>query len=267
MNVHDKKFLFIGGLHRSGTSLLYECITQHPSISGFSDTGVPEDEGQHLQTVYPPARAHGRVGEFGFDTTSYLDEDSELATQDNMHRLVDEWSKHWNMEKPILAEKSPPNLVRTRFLQSLFPNSLFIIILRHPIPVALATRKWNPTRVDKLIKHWIVCHNRFLSDAGHINNIKVIKYEDFVTKNRYIMRSIFQFIGIESIDIDTNIIDDINSKYFSEWGRRPMLNFNVPIIKHVYRRYCDTIFEKDVSRFGYSLKDLALTRPIANLQQ
>ena len=51
--------VFVGGLHRSGTSLVHRCLASHPAVSGFSDTGVPEDEGQHLQTVYPPDFRHG----------------------------------------------------------------------------------------------------------------------------------------------------------------------------------------------------------------
>ena len=56
----DHTYVFVGGLHRSGTSLLARSLEAHPSVSGFRDTGVPEDEGQHLQSVYPagsPSRA------------------------------------------------------------------------------------------------------------------------------------------------------------------------------------------------------------------
>ena len=52
--VSDYRYVFVTGLHRSGTSLLARCIAQHPQVSGFSGTGVPEDEGQLLQSVYPP---------------------------------------------------------------------------------------------------------------------------------------------------------------------------------------------------------------------
>jgi len=55
----DHRLVFVGGLHRSGTTPLTRCLAAHSQISGFEGTGVEEDEGQHLQTVYPPARAHG----------------------------------------------------------------------------------------------------------------------------------------------------------------------------------------------------------------
>jgi hypothetical protein len=50
-----QRLVFVGGLHRSGTTLLGRLIAQHPDVSGFAETGVPADEGQHLLSVYPTA--------------------------------------------------------------------------------------------------------------------------------------------------------------------------------------------------------------------
>ena len=84
----DKRFVFIGGLHRSGTSLVHEILKAHHEVSGFTNTGAPEDEGQHLQSVYAPSSAHGTFGTFGFDPDAHLTEESPLATPQSATLLM-----------------------------------------------------------------------------------------------------------------------------------------------------------------------------------
>ncbi|HLB06983.1 MAG TPA: sulfotransferase, partial [Alphaproteobacteria bacterium] len=141
MNTH--RLVFIGGLWRSGTSALFRCLREHPSVSAFVDTGVPEDEGQHLQTVYPPAGKLGGPGRFGFHRGGHITETSSLVSKANAQKLFDEWARYWDLEKPVLLEKSPPNLIRSRLLNALFPGARFIFVLRHPVAVSLATQKWS----------------------------------------------------------------------------------------------------------------------------
>lgn len=83
----SREIVFIGGLHRSGTSLLHEILREHSSISGFHKTGVFKDEGQHLQSVYLPAKAFGGPGRFGFDQAAFMDENHVLATQESAELL------------------------------------------------------------------------------------------------------------------------------------------------------------------------------------
>src|SRR3989338_7872145 len=50
----EKRLIFIGGPHHSGTSLLHKILgATHPQVSILHDTKKQEDEGQHLQDWYP----------------------------------------------------------------------------------------------------------------------------------------------------------------------------------------------------------------------
>ena len=68
--MNNRKIIFICGLHRSGTSLLYKILKNQSQISGLEETKVVEDEGQHIQTVYPTALTYGGPGKFGFHEES-----------------------------------------------------------------------------------------------------------------------------------------------------------------------------------------------------
>lgn len=237
----DKTFIFLGGLHRSGTSLLHQIMRSHPLVSGFQNTGAPEDEGQHLQTVYPPAREFGGPGRFGLDERSFMSESHSLASPSNAGKLFSEWAKRWDLRRDYLIEKSPPNLVRARFLQAIFPRSMFIMITRHPIAVAYATQKWSGTSITSLIEHWLLCHERFLSDLSRLRKCLVIRYEDFVARPQELTDQVYGFVGIDSAPVNCDVHKNLNQKYYDKW-RKDYQSTRLP-----------TSYEGRANRFGYSL--------------
>lgn len=251
--MQNHQYVFLGGLHRSGTSLLAKTLAEHPQISGFKDTGAFEDEGQWLQSVYPQAKVYGGAGRFGFVKASFMDENSDLVSAENAQRLFDEWKPYWDMTQPVLLEKSPPNLVRGRFLQAMFPNSFFIMMLRHPISVSCATAKWSNTSMYSLIEHWLRCHEGFERDRKYLQNVIVIKYENFVVSPQKTLDLIFEFIGVDSFPLSTQINSHANQNYFIKWRQ---MKHEQGWLKNIYCQAIENIFEKRVNRFGYSLKDL-----------
>jgi hypothetical protein len=245
----DKKFVFISGLHRSGTSILHRILRSSEGISGFHGTNVPQDEGQHLQSVFKPAKSYGGPGKFAFHPEAHLDENSPLVTDKNKIKLLEEWSKFWDMKKSILIEKSPPNLVRTRFLQSMFPNAYFLTIIRHPVAVALATKKWSGTSVDNLFDHWLKAHDIYSADKIYLRHELTFTYENMAENSAKIIDVIGSFLGIE-LPYDGDFLNK-NVDYFSKW---PVKNVNIFFRgprKNTIRKY-----EDKVSAYGYSLIDL-----------
>jgi hypothetical protein len=243
------QLVFLAGLHRSGTTLLARLLAAHPEISGFSGTGVPADEGQHLQTVYPAAKEFGGPGRFGFAPRSHLTEASPLVSEENARRLYEEWSAHWDLARPVLLEKSPPNLLKTRFLQALFPRSAFIVIVRHPIPVSIPTARWRGTRrYDRMFEHWLRCHALFEADREHLERVHVLTYEQLVHDPAGQLRAIFEFLELDPIAPSQQVEDGANEKYFGQWRdmkRDPRM-----------RAYLDLVslwYERRVRRYGYSL--------------
>ena len=251
IEIKKNKFLFICGLHRSGTSLLYEILKNQNDTSGFSNTQAIEDEGQHLQSVYKAANKTGGPGKFGFNNNSFLDENSHLISNKNREKLFHEWSKYWDLSKKYLVEKSPPNLIRTRFLQAMFPNSYFITILRDPIATSLATKKWSKTSHFSLIKHWLICHKKYLSDKEKLENSLEIKYEDLISKPKKTLEKIEKFLKIK-IKFDKNIIKkNVNDKYFTIWKKN-----RKNIFYYFNIRKCEKKFESEINKFGYSFNNI-----------
>lgn len=222
------------------------------------DTAASEDEGQHLQTVYPTAHQLGGPGRFGFHPEAHLTEASTLVSEENGQRLAKEWSGHWDLTKPVLLEKSPPNLVRTRFLQALFPSSSFIIVVRHPVAVAMATARRMPrgASIPELVEHWVVCHEAFRLDAPHLARLMIVPYERLVAEPEAWLARAQEFLGCAARATSEDISAESNPRYHAAfarqrdkwWSGRPLRS----AVAHLESRVRDC---------GYSLEDLDAARP------
>ncbi len=247
--LEGKQVVFIGGLHRSGTTPVARWLAQHPDVSGFEDTGVWEDEGQHLQSVYPVAQAHGGPGRFAFAAGARLDEHSPLATPDARERLVEAWAPHWDLSRRVLVEKSPPNLVRMRFLQHLFDDAVFVMVTRHPIAVSYATQKWSRTPLDSLLRHWLVAHEQFVADAAHVPSVVLVRYEDVMAAPARIMGALFERLGLEPHEGNWTVKPGLNEAYLARWRADGSPLKRARAVALAIRH------ERRVRAFGYSLRD------------
>lgn len=253
MDLAAHQLVFVAGLHRSGTTPLARALADHPEISGFSGTTAREDEGQHLQQVYPPARIHGGPGRFALHPAAHLTEQSALATQANRDRLLDAWQPYWDLTRPVLVEKSPPNLVMTRFLQELFPQSAMLVVVRHPVVVSLSTKKWTRgTSLHSLMRHWFTAHDLFRADAPRISRLHVIRYEDLVGNPGSALAGIQEFLGLGTPIPADSIQGNRSSSYEKTWNA---MSTGLP-----WQRHRRTRIERDFAglaeEWGYHLDDL-----------
>ncbi|UYM06558.1 sulfotransferase family protein [Solicola gregarius] len=251
------RLVFVGGLHRSGTTPLARAIGAHHSVSAFADTGVKEDEGQHLQNVYPPAREYGGAGRFALDPRAHLTEASPLVSTESADRLLEQWSSNWDDAAPVWLEKSPPNLIMTRFLQALFPEARFVVIMRHPLIVALSTSKWVGSRpLSDLMEHWLRAYELFREDARSVEHIQLVRYEELVADPSVVLGDVASFIGLDG-SIPADSFDSARSDAYAErW--RAMSESRLPWRSSTAQRLVATYADR-VAAFGYDMGDLATT--------
>jgi hypothetical protein len=259
--VTDHQLVFVGGLHRSGTTPLARALAEHPQIAGLVGSGAREDEGQHLQHVYPKAKVYGGSGRFARDPRAHLTEASPLVSATSAAELRAAWDPYWDLTRPLLLEKSPPNLIMGRFLQALFPTSSMIIVVRHPVVVALSTKKWrkllskNPgkhTTLTSLVEHWVIAHRIFLADAKQIERLHVVRYENLVADPVAELADIQAFLGLAT-PIPAQSLTASRSQTYEKWWD----DLRSPLRPGGWqRRRLTARFADDVRAFGYDLDDL-----------
>jgi hypothetical protein len=255
-----QRLVFVAGLHRSGTTPLARAIVEHPQISGLTATGVQEDEGQHLQTVYPAAREYGGAGRFARDRRSHLTETSPLVCAANEVRLWEAWEPYWDLGRNFLVEKSPPNLVMGRFLQALFPGSAYVVVVRHPVVVALSTRKWrrlvsrgwrNHTPVEAMIEHWLIAHEVLVQDLPQLSRVRVLRYEDLVDRPVEELARVQRLLGLTE-PIPAGGIRGHSDRYEEQWRA---MAAGSPWDRRRRAQIVDRLGPA-LQRFGYDAEDL-----------
>lgn len=243
------KYVFVCGLQRSGTSVLARNISRFENCTAFKNTGVLEDEGQYLQDVYPTDHQLGGAGRFGFHPRAHLTENSPLLTPYNITRLRDSWHAYWDSSKAIRLEKTPGNLIMTRFLQAVFTNSYFIVITRHPVAVSMASQKWSFTSLHNLFAHWLCCHEMFRKDRGYLKRVYELTYEDYIRDPERHHRNIAHFLGT---DVGTATMEPVtagyNERYLQLWTEL----VNDSPWKQYYR-YIAVKYAPRFEEYGYSV--------------
>jgi hypothetical protein len=270
----DYKYVFVCGLARSGTSVLGRNIARLENCTGFKNTGTGSDEGQFLQDVYPIAAVYGGAGRFGFDPRAHRTETSELLTPENVAKLRASWHAYWDKSKTICVEKTPGDLLMTRFLQAAFPNSYFVVIRRHPVPVSMSTQRWkvNVTSLHSLFKHWLHCHQLFEEDQKYLKHVYELRYEDYIEDPDKHHQEIARFIGTRVPEVPNEdkfryvvqwanpmglrvpergmekTSEAYSKKYFDRW----LDLLNNSLFKSYYR-YIARKYEPRFANYGYSL--------------
>jgi len=274
-NKGNCKYVFVCGLQRSGTSVLGRNVARLENCTGFKNTGESEDEGQFLQDVYPVDAEYGGMSRFGFDPRAHRTETSALLTRENVAKLRASWHAYWDNSKTIFVEKTPANLLMTRFLQAAFPNSYFIVIKRHPLPVSMAIQKWKACLIPlyRSFEHWLHCHKLFEHDKKNLNHVYELTYEDYIQNPAKYHEEIAAFIGTrvpEPPKEDTfRIVVEwrnppvfyrvperamettsavYSTKYFDRWS---YLLTSSPF--KGYYRYIARKYEPGFAKYGYSL--------------
>jgi len=265
-SIDPARLVFVGGLHRSGTTPFARILGQHPDVSGLERTGVIEDEGQHLQSVYPPGSTYGGSGHFARDQRSHLTEQSPLVSPANAERILGSWTPYWDLQRTKLVEKSPPNMVMGRFLQGLYPGARFVIVIRHPVTVALSTRKWthfisrNPRKfasLSDLVEHWLIAHRVLREDLPHLQHVHLVRYEDFVRSPEETFEGVRAFLGLTGPIPTATVRAAASDIYRETWA-----SYQRPIRPGgVQRRLITRRFGPEIAEYGYDLEDLTSYNP------
>ncbi len=185
-----EKWVFIVGCSNSGTSILHDIIAQHPSV------GSLPTEGQFLtsQLLTPADVDLGRVWAIEPERFRLTESDGQDIRVDLLKR---QWAGHFNdAKRPLLLEKSPPNAIRTRWLQAHFENAHFVGIVRDGYAVAEGIRRRAQRSLEVAATHWAKSNELMVRDFEQLERKMLIRYEELTADPDSIAQDVLGFLGL-----------------------------------------------------------------------
>lgn len=226
-----QQMLFIGGLHRSGTTLVERIIGEDPEVAALRDTGVLMNEGQFLQDVYPTDEElgggtdkRGSVVGWAFNPRSHMTEHDVPDPQRTADELRAAWTPYASTpDARHLVEKSPANIMRMRYLQEVFPDCRLIAVRRHPIVYALAVRKWAPRHIKigfgfgELVRHWLAAMDTFEQDLDHLRHVRVISFEELTHEPETVRAELEEHLELNALGLSDDLVPSPPGRYVDYW--------------------------------------------------
>lgn len=184
-------WLFVLGLHGSGTTLMKDILAQHPNVRS-----MPK-EGQFYTNAIPQVVMYGLVRRFTarLDLFRLTEANSAMAAL----RAQFDWSFVYPTEKGIKVEKTSTDLIRARWLQAHFKPSRFVTIFRDPYAVCASTRRRYPkVGIEEIARQWKVAHDIFLGDLPYLERNLILYYEDLCSNVDEQLERLSDFLGLEA---------------------------------------------------------------------
>jgi hypothetical protein len=190
--------IFVGGLHRSGTTLMRQILNSHPHIACGPESDLFQDNG--LERIYTDLRAIWPTilsPHYAFDPHLV---DQVMAAL--MHSIFMPYCQQQG--KPRWAEKTPKNILVIDTLFAWFPAAQFIHMIRDPRDAFCSVReraaknkkpRWAAMTPEQTAISWCRRINSGVAWREHPERYHEVRYEDLVSQPEATLRPLFAFLG------------------------------------------------------------------------
>ena len=234
MTIDVHKPIFIIGSPRSGTSIFYRTMAKHPDLAWISNITKKFPSSMLITRLimlfrddHRPTEANKIWSKFTTgDHESLGSGDVSPAARRFLHKIVQNNLKIFN--KARFLNKCPGNAVRIEFLNEIFPDAIFIHIIRDGRAVVHSIKRarekhsaqfwgtkppgWRDVLAHPMLEscalQWKMIMEHILESAQHLpqNRYFEVKYEDFIAHPAETLTSLGEKCGLTWSD---GFMDDI----------------------------------------------------------
>ena len=173
----EHQYLFILSPPFCGSTLLNQLISSSANVSCNNNIGTRE--GQTLP----------EVRNIMFDNNRW---DDNLSLPWEKIKTV--WRKYWDLSKPILLDKSIPNIMRTKDIKEAFNPISFICMVRNPYAQCEGIIRRNEKSAEFAAKFALKCLQYQKSNIESEKNLLFFTYEELCEDRNQVVNNIISFI-------------------------------------------------------------------------
>ncbi|HEY5789804.1 MAG TPA: sulfotransferase [Gammaproteobacteria bacterium] len=201
-----RRYVFIVGSPRSGTTWLQLLLAQHPAVATHQETHLFHNYLGPLERAYLGGRDAALVRDVGIHNIVSEQELYEFSRQFAL-RALDNIAAG-NPEAEVVLEKSPDHVRDHELILRVLPEAYFVHLIRDPRDVAISMRSagrgwgrsWAPSRTHGAAATW--AHNvaRGLEIAGKSSRYLELRYEDLLADGVARLGGLLAWLGLEADD-------------------------------------------------------------------
>ena len=193
--------IFVGGLYRSGTTLMRQFLASHPHIACGRESKLFQDN--QLERIYADLRAIWPTilsPHYAFDPHTV-----DQVMGGLMHSIFLPYCQQQG--KPRWAEKTPNNILYIDTLFAWFPAAQFIHMVRDPRDAFCSVREraaknkaafrepnWATMTPGVTAEEWCRRINSGVAWRERPERYHEVRYEDLVSQPEATLRSLFAFL-------------------------------------------------------------------------
>lgn len=244
LELGDWYWLFVLGLNNSGTTLVKNILRSHPRIRSL------RYEGQRMTDALPhPAKLGMRLIFANYPAIFRWTEESDPRPA---HRAKYDWARHYPDGPGILLQKSPPDAVRSRWLQHNFRPCRFLAIVRSPYAVCEGICRRTEANLEAAAHHWRRGNAILFDDIDHLRRCVWFRYEDLCADGAGHLERFCRFLDLPE-PFDETILEETTA-HSIEGFTSGLRNLNPKSLDRLTERDIATINEiagPVMERVGY----------------
>ena len=198
ISTSDKRYIFILGMPRSGTTLVEQILGAH-SLSGNSGEsramGIALQRRLENKDLSPEDRA------LGLPLFRYKGLDSE-----DTDYIIEYYEKYQSIlsDAEYVTDKELSNIDRVGLLANIFPNAKFLCVRRHPLDVCVSILQHDFTNSHfsnsslSCAKEYVEYYKKTDYWASiYASRFYDLQYEEVVERFDEVVRSLIDFLGLD----------------------------------------------------------------------